>query len=63
MDKKSLELEMLKMDLENVIQGMTICAGVLSKDEQEYLALFNRCLSLINRIKPIKEDKELQNET
>ena len=56
----SEELEFLKSDLDNVIQGMTICASVLSAEEKDYLLLFQRCKSVLDRIKPI--GKEQKNE-
>lgn len=46
------ELEFLKLDLENRIHGMTICAHILSEEEKEYLLLFQRCLSVMERIQP-----------
>lgn len=55
---KSEELEFLKIDLDNVIQGMAICDSILSKDERYYLLLFQRCKSVLDRIKPIGEENK-----
>ena len=45
------ELEILKLDLENIIEGMTICGSVLTREESKCLSLFRRCLSVLKRIK------------
>ena len=50
------ELEFLKCDLENIIDGMTICGGILSDEEKDILLLLNRCKSVLDRIKPCKEE-------
>lgn len=54
-DARWNELEILKMDLENRIHGMTICAYILSEEEKDYLLLFQRCLSVMERIQPKEE--------
>ena len=51
-DARWEELEWLKLDLENRIHGMTICAHILSEEEKDYLLLFQRCLSVMERIQP-----------
>ena len=53
------ELEFLKMDLKNIITGMTICESILSLEEKEHLSIHRRCLSVLERIKPTsgKENK------
>lgn len=52
---KDEELEFLKMDLENIIQGMTICESILSQGEREHLDLHRRCLSVLERINPVRD--------
>ena len=54
---KEDELEFLKCDLENIIDGMTICEGILSPEEHSHLALHKRCLSILKRIKPANEEE------
>lgn len=51
------ELEILKIDMENIIAGMTICEGILSPEEHSHLALHKRCLSILKRIKPADEEE------
>ena len=55
--ERSEELEILKCDLENIISGMTICAHILSEEEKDCLLLFQRCLSVMERIKPTEESE------
>ena len=50
------ELEFLKMDLKNIITGMTICESILSLEEKEHLSIHRRCLSVLERIKPREEN-------
>ena len=54
-DARWKELEWLKLDLENRIHGMTICAHILSEEEKDHLLLFQRCLSVMERIQPKEE--------
>ena len=57
--RKEDELEFLKCDLENMIQGMTICESILRQEEKDHLSLHRRCLSVMERIKVAEsEDKE-----
>lgn len=49
---KGDELEFLKIDLANMIQGMTICESILGQKEKEHLDLHRRCYSILERIKP-----------
>lgn len=51
------ELEILKIDLENLIQGMSICREDLTHSELDCLELLKRCNSVINRIKPCGKEK------
>lgn len=56
--RKEDELEFLKCDLENMIQGMTICESILSQGEKDHLSLHRRCLFVLERIKVAEsEDK------
>lgn len=55
---KNDELEFLKCELENRIQGMTVCESILSNEEKDHLNLHRRCLSILERIKPVEGDKE-----
>ena len=50
------ELEFLKCDLDNMIAGMTICGSILSQEEKDYLLLFQRCRSVLDRIKPVEAE-------
>lgn len=53
------ELEFLKADLVNIIEGMTICESILTQEERDHLSLHRRCLSILERIKVAEsEDKE-----
>lgn len=49
------ELEALKIDLNNLIDGMTILTDTLTENEKECLRMLCRCLSVIDRIVPINE--------
>lgn len=49
---RNTELEILKIDLDNIIAGMTICKNILRPEEADYLNLFKRCKSVLDRIKP-----------
>jgi hypothetical protein len=51
------ELELLKCELQNRIDGMTICASFLTDDEKEVLLLLQRCKSVLDRIEPKEENK------
>lgn len=51
------ELELLKCELKNVIQGMVICKAILSEEEKDHLSLFMHCLSVLERIKVAEEEK------
>ena len=51
------ELEFLKIDLKNMIAGMTICEHALNPEECNHLHLHKRCLSVLERIEPVKEKK------
>ena len=52
------ELFYLKSDLENRLQGMAICFGILTEDEKDIYQLLTRCKSVLDRIEPIQEDGE-----
>lgn len=52
------ELEFLKIDLNNIIQGMTICEALLSDEEKDHLNLHRRCLSILERIKVSKSESD-----
>lgn len=54
---KTDELEILKIELENIIDGMSICSEILTPEEHTHLVLHKRCLSILKRIKPA-EDKD-----
>ena len=45
------ELDFLKIDLRNIIDGMTICESILTQEERDHLSLHRRCLSVLERIK------------
>ena len=49
------ELEALKSDLNNLIDGMTILTDTLTETEKECLQIMCRCLSVMNRIVPVNE--------
>ena len=56
--RKEDELEFLKCDLENIIDGMTICEGILSSEEKDHLSLHRRCLSVLERIKVTESEEK-----
>lgn len=51
---RNQELEILKIELENMIVGMEICEGLLSQEEKDHLNLHRRSLSILKRIRPEK---------
>ena len=55
---KGEELAFLKLDLKNMITGMTICKNILSNEELDHLDLHRRCLSVLERIKPVEDKAE-----
>lgn len=52
---RNQELEILKIELENMIVGMEICEGLLSQEAKEHLNLHRRSLSILKRIRPEKK--------
>jgi len=56
--KREEELEFLKIDLNNIIRGMTICESLLSDEEKDHLNLHRRCLSILERIKVSKSEND-----
>lgn len=54
-EKTNEELELLKAELENVIDGMTICEELLTPEEWGHLKLHKRCLVILKKIRPAKE--------
>lgn len=49
--EKGDELELLKSELDNRIDGLLICKAFLTDDEKDLLKLLSRCRSVLNRIK------------
>ncbi len=50
--EKSDELELLKTELDNRIDGLLICKAFLTDEERDLLKLLSKCRSVLNRIKP-----------
>lgn len=50
--EKDDELELLKAELDNRIDGLLICKAFLTDDEKDLLKLLSKCRSVLNRIKP-----------
>lgn len=49
--EKGDELELLKSELDNRIDGLLICKAFLTDDEKDLLKLLSKCRSVLNRIK------------
>ena len=54
---KSDELNFLKCELKNVIDGMTMIEYLLSQEDKDHLNLHRRCLSVLERIE-VAESEE-----
>ena len=50
--EKGDELELLKSELDNRIDGLLICKAFLTDDEKDLLKLLSKCRSVLNRPKP-----------
>lgn len=50
--EKDDELELLKIELDNRIDGLLICKAFLTDEEKDLLKLLSKCRSVLNRVKP-----------
>lgn len=50
--EKGDELELLKAELDNRIDGLLICKAFLTDEEKDLLKLLSKCRSVLNRIEP-----------
>ncbi len=54
---KSDELNFLKCDLKNMIDGMTMVESLLSQTEKDHLNLHRRCMSVLERIEAAESEE------
>ena len=57
-DNREQELEILKIDLDNLITGMAVCKSILTNGERDCLEVLIRCKSILDRITPISRKGE-----